>query len=179
MTTFGHRKFWRVLKSHTLTESAALYLSLPKSLFSPHPCRSRFSFFHFPSFPSAFCLFIWEYDLSWWLKEEIEKNVYFRKKKCLERVLMYSFKRIDAVARKKINLSRHQAQEQLQRRMGVNCESLTMPVLQMDFSVCVSYWDAGSMRGGERKGRGRKGVSEKSNFVSSRPNFVTGVILIH
>ena len=52
---------------------------------------------------------------------------------------MYSFKRIDAVARKKINLSRHQAQEQLQRRMGVNCESLTMPALQMDFSVCVSY----------------------------------------
>lgn len=77
---------------------------------------------------------------------------------------MYSFKRIDAVAWKKINLSRHQAQEQLQRRMGVNCESLTMPALQMDFSVCVSYWDAGCMRGGEKKARGRKEVSEKKQF---------------
>lgn len=80
---------------------------------------------------------------------------------------MYSFKRIDAVARKKINLSRHQAQEQLQRRMGVNCESLTMPALQMDFSVCVSYWDAGCMRGGERRAGGRKGVSEKKAILSS------------
>lgn len=58
-----------------------------------------------------------------------------RVKKNLYRVLMYSFKRIDAVAWKKINLSRHQAQEQLQRRMGVNCKSVTMPALQMDFSL--------------------------------------------
>lgn len=77
---------------------------------------------------------------------------------------MYSFKRIDAVARKKINLSRHQAQEQLQRRMGVNCESLTMPALQMDFSVCVSYWDAGCMRGEEGR---EKGLAKKKAILSA------------
>lgn len=69
-----------------------------------------------------------------------KKIVYSTKKRERrpKRVLMYSFKRIDAAARKKINLSRHQAQEQLQRGTAVNCESLTMPALQMDFSVCVS-----------------------------------------
>lgn len=81
---------------------------------------------------------------------------------------MYSFKRIDAVAQKKINLSRHQAQEQLQ--MGVNCESLTSPVLQMDFSVCVSYWDAGWELWGEKKG-----LSEKEQLCRR----CDGVILIH
>lgn len=81
---------------------------------------------------------------------------------------MYSFKRIDAVAQKKINLSRHQAQEQLQ--MCVNCESLTMPLLQMDFSVCISYCDAGCEGRGERKG-----FSEKEQLC----RLCDGVILFH
>lgn len=42
---------------------------------------------------------------------------------------MHSFKRIDAVAWKKINLSRHQAQEQLQRKM---CK------LQVADNACVT-----------------------------------------
>lgn len=71
---------------------------------------------------------------------------------------MYSFKRIDAVARKKINLSRHQAQEQLQRRMGVNCESLTMPVLQMDFSEMWGVWEEGRGRQGREKGLVKKAI---------------------
>lgn len=86
-TIFALRKCWRILKSHALTESAALRFSSPKSLFSPHPCRSRFSFLllHPPTPPlfflSAFCLFIWEYDLSWWLREEIEKKMFTSGKK--------------------------------------------------------------------------------------------------
>lgn len=83
-TIFAFRKCWRILKSHALTESAALRFGSPKSLFSLHPCRSRFSFLPFPSFLCAFCLFIWEYDLSWWLREEIEKKCLLQeKKKCL------------------------------------------------------------------------------------------------
>lgn len=104
------------------------------------------------------------------------------------RLNVFFFKGIDAVAWKKINLSRHQAQEQLQRGTGVNCESPTMPALQMDFSVCVSCWDACCTRGeggGQGGSKGKEGKKKKkamvkeSNFVSTRPNFVTGVILIH
>lgn len=50
------------------------------------------------------------------------------------RLLMYSLKIIDAVTWKKINLSRHQAQERVSRdKKGVNCEAMTMAVSQMDF----------------------------------------------
>lgn len=71
-TTSALRKCWQILKSHILTELAALHYSTPKT--SPFPSSPPFS---------AFSLFIWEYDLSWWLREEIEKNVYFRKKMSL------------------------------------------------------------------------------------------------
>lgn len=71
-------------------------------------------------------------------RDRKKKCLLQEKKKSLTRLNVFFFKRIDAVAWKKINLSRHQAQEQLQRGTGVNCESPTMPALQMDFSVCVS-----------------------------------------
>ncbi len=72
------------------------------------------------------------------------------------------------MAQKKINLSRHQAQEPLLRGMGVNRKAMTMPALQMDFSVYVFYWEGVEGSGG----RGEGGV--KSNFVSTRQNFQTG-----
>ncbi len=80
-TIFALRKCWRILKSHAWTWVWSSALQLPKiSLFSS---ALSLSLLPFPSFLSAFCLFIWEYDLSWWLREEIEKNVYFRKKMSL------------------------------------------------------------------------------------------------
>ena len=42
-TIFALRKRWRILKSRTLTQSAALRFGSPKSLFSPHPRRSCLS----------------------------------------------------------------------------------------------------------------------------------------
>lgn len=71
--------------NHTLWLSLQLCASAPQNLsflLIPVALASHFSFS--PSFLSALSLFILEYDLSWWLREEIEKNVYFRrKKKCL------------------------------------------------------------------------------------------------
>ncbi len=121
-------------------------------------------------FPGSFLFISREYDLSWWLRERKKEKMFTPGEKKSLTPLMYSFKRIDAVAQKKINLSRHQAQEPLLRGMGVNCKAMTMPALQMDFSVCVFYWEG-------VEGSGRRGV--KSNFVSARQNFQTGVILIH
>lgn len=67
--------------NHTLWLSLQLCASAPQNLsFLPIPVSltSHFSFSLF--LLPAFFLLIWEYDLSWWLREEIEKNVYFRKR---------------------------------------------------------------------------------------------------
>ncbi len=74
------------------------------------------------------------------------------------------------MAQKKINLSRHQAQEPLLRGMGVNCKAMTMPALQMDFSVCVFYWERVEGSGGRG---GEKQFRQHSSKLSD------GVILIH
>lgn len=72
--------------NHVLWLSLQLCASAPQNLsflLIPVALASHFSLPPAPTLFSlcAFCLFIWEYDLSWWLREEIEKNVYFRKKK--------------------------------------------------------------------------------------------------
>lgn len=55
---------------------------------------------HFTSIPSSSFLSLRQckYESSWRLRQKMGKNVYFR---CVSHVLMYSFKKIDTVAREK------------------------------------------------------------------------------
>lgn len=111
-------------------------------------------------------------------KKKKKDNVYSGTKK-EKRLLMYSLKIIDAVTWKKINLSRHRAQEQASGgKKGVNCEAMTMAVLQMDFSFCVLYWDGvwgvvvvGLVVVGGWEGRKKKQFHQRSSKLSDRGNF--------
>lgn len=87
---------WPVLTvNHTVTDSATS--TSPKSLFPP---LCQFFLPISPPFPPLFLsLSPCEYESSWRLREKMGKKiVYFG---CILHVLMYSFKRIDMVAREK------------------------------------------------------------------------------
>ena len=84
-------------------------------------------------------------------------------KKRLECPLMYYFKRIDAVAWTNINLSRHQAQEQLQRGMGVNLRDADNACVTDGF-LCLHF----ILRRGAKK---KKQFRQLSSKLSDWGNF--------
>lgn len=81
-TIFALRKCWQILESHTLTDSAALRPKI--SLF--FSLSSLLSLLFHSSPFLLFSLLIWDYDLSWWLKEEIEKKMFTSGKKNVSNV---------------------------------------------------------------------------------------------
>lgn len=152
----------------------------PCPLESIHPSIPLLSFFHFFLSLSLHHQRIWfvmvtEREIG---RKKKKDNVYSGTKK-EKRLLMYSLKIIDAVTWKKINLSRHRAQEQASGgKKGVNCEAMTMAVLQMDFSFCVLYWDGvwgvvvvGLVVVGGWEGRKKKQFHQRSSKLSDRGNF--------
>ncbi len=74
------------------------------------------------------------------------------------------------MAQKKINLSRHQAQEPLLRGMGVNCKAMTMPAVTDGF-LCLRLL--------LRTGGGFGGKGGEKQFRQHSSKLSDGVILIH